>query len=211
MTGLLGSGRTEVMESIFGYRHADSGKIIMDGAPVEIKSVNDAMAHGIGYVPEDRLIEGLFLEQSIEENISVAKWDSLTNHFMLDKKAMGELAQYGVGQFHIVTDDVKKTVQTLSGGNQQKAVLARWLARDLKVLILNGPTVGVDIGAKYDIHGIIRELAKKGMAVIVISDDLPEILENCNRVLIMNAGMIKGELVPSETDQAELTSLIMGG
>ncbi len=211
MTGLLGSGRTELMESIFGYRRADSGKIIIDGTPVEIKSVNDAMDHGIGYVPEDRLIEGLFLDQSIEENISVAKWDNLTNRFMLDKKAMGELAQGGVDQFHIVTDDVKKTVQKLSGGNQQKVVLARWLARDLKVLILNGPTVGVDIGAKYDIHGIIRALAKKGMAVIVISDDLPEILENCNRVLIMNAGMIKGELVPSETDQTELTSLIMGG
>ncbi len=114
-------------------------------------------------------------------------------------------------RFNIVTDGIKKTVQTLSGGNQQKVVLARWLARDLKVLVLNGPTVGVDIGAKFDIHGIIRGLAKKGMAVIIVSDDLPEIMENCSRIIVMNSGAIKGELIPSETDQGELASLIIGG
>ncbi|MEA4853704.1 MAG: sugar ABC transporter ATP-binding protein [Christensenella sp.] len=200
LTGLLGSGRTELAETLFGYRNADSGEILISGKKVKIKSVEDGVANGIGYVPEDRLTEGLFLIQSINDNLAVSKWSSYANKFgIVDKQASRNAVNDAIENFRVKVGSIDDPIQTLSGGNQQKILLARWLALDLKVLILNGPTVGVDIGAKYDIHTIIRELAQKGLAVIIISDDLPELSENCNRVLIMNGGRITGETETIDT------------
>lgn len=209
ITGLLGSGRTELVLSLFGIHPADSGEIKIGGNPVQINSVKEAIKNGIGYVPEDRLTEGLFLPQSISRNITVSKLDKLSTKmgFLKDREIDSEVEKW-IKDLKIATNNAVRPVQTLSGGNQQKVVLARWLATDLSVLILNGPTVGVDIGSKHDIHAILRSLAAEGLAVIVISDDLPEILNNCNRVLIMRSGRIVGEVKPGDTTEKQLAEMV---
>jgi simple sugar transport system ATP-binding protein len=208
ITGLLGSGRTELVLSLFGIYPADSGEIIIDGETVQINKVKDAIKRGIGYVPADRLTEGLFLPQSINYNIVVSKLDKMASKLgLLRRKKIESEVDRWISDLSIRTNNATRPVQTLSGGNQQKVILARWLATDLKVLILNGPTVGVDIGSKFDIHARIRELANEGLAVIIISDDLPEVLTNCNRVLVMRNGSIASELNSNETDEKELAEI----
>jgi simple sugar transport system ATP-binding protein len=208
ITGLLGSGRTELVLSLFGIYPADSGEIKLNGKPVKIQKVQDAIKHGIGYVPADRLTEGLFLPQSINYNVVVSKLDKVASRlgFLKNKKIETEVDKW-ISDLSIRTNNATRPVQTLSGGNQQKVILARWLATDLSVLILNGPTVGVDIGAKYDIHARIRALAEEGLAVIIISDDLPEVLHNCNRVLVMRNGQIARAMHTSETDEKQLAEI----
>lgn len=209
ITGLLGSGRTELALSLFGALPSDTGEIRVEGKPVKLDSVRTAIAHGIGYVPEDRLTEGLFLERSIGSNIVISEIDSFVSKFgVLDQaKADAEAARW-VKDLRIATPDPANAVNTLSGGNQQRIVLAKWLATKPKVLILNGPTVGVDIGSKHDIHRILRELAAEGLAVIIISDDISEVIQNCNRVMVMNAGRIVAEVDPATTSDAELAELM---
>lgn len=208
ITGLLGSGRTELVLSLFGIYPADSGEIKLDGKPIKVKKVQDAIKHGIGYVPADRLTEGLFLPQSINYNVVVSILDKLVSKlgFLKGKNIDTEVDKW-ISDLSIRTNNATRPVQTLSGGNQQKVILARWLATDLKVLILNGPTVGVDIGAKYDIHARIRALAEEGLAVIIISDDLPEVLNNCNRVLVMRNGQIARTMNAQDTDEKQLAEL----
>lgn len=209
ITGLLGSGRTELVQSIFGIKPADSGEIWIDNKITSIRSVKDAMNCGIGYVPEDRLTEGLFLQQSIADNMVISNLEKLSQNLgILKEEEIDEEVKGWIEKLAIMTSDGLKPVQTLSGGNQQKVVLARWLSRELKILILNGPTVGVDIGSKYDIHKLLKHLAKNGLAVVIISDDIKEILENCNRILIMRNGHIIGETTPSETSESKLTQII---
>lgn len=207
ITGLLGSGRTELVQSIFGYIPYESGKIFLEGKEIKISSIKDAIDNKIGYVPEDRLTEGLFLIQSIESNIGVSKLDEFSHKGIIDKKRMETEVDKWIKKLSIATTDSQLPVQALSGGNQQKVVLSRWLANDLKVLILNGPTVGVDIGAKFDIHALIKSLAEKGLSVIIISDDLPEVLENCHRVLVMRNGRIVENKLTSEITQQQLDEL----
>lgn len=209
ITGLLGSGRTELALSLFGALKADSGEMRIEGAPVKLKTVRDAIGHRIGYVPEDRLTEGLFLERSISSNIVISEIDSFVSSLgALDQKKADAEAQRWVDRLRIATPDPENAVNTLSGGNQQRIVLAKWLATNPRVLILNGPTVGVDIGSKHDIHRVLRDLATEGLAVIIISDDIPEVLQNCNRVLVMNAGRIVTEIDPDTTSEAELAALM---
>lgn len=210
ITGLLGSGRTELVQSIFGYSPADAGDILVHGKKTTIGSVREGIQHRIGYVPEDRLTEGLFLIQSISRNTTATKLDKLSNRFGIvdQKKADSEVEQW-IKELSVATNNAQRPVQTLSGGNQQKVVLARWLANELDVLILNGPTVGVDIGAKYDIHALIHRLAEKGLSVIIVSDDLPEVLDNCHRVLIMRAGRIVGETPATQTTAQQLAEMSM--
>jgi simple sugar transport system ATP-binding protein len=194
ITGLLGSGRTELALALFGREAIDTGKIIMDGKEVRLRSVKHAIRHGIGYVPEDRLTEGLFLSQSIARNTVASVIDRMKGKFaFLSRSTMKGIVSHWVSDLKIKTANVENPVQTLSGGNQQRVVLAKWLATQPKVLILNGPTVGVDIGSKKDIHDILRKLSDDGMAIVIISDDIPEVLNNCNRVLIMRKGRIVGE------------------
>jgi simple sugar transport system ATP-binding protein len=194
ITGLLGSGRTELALSLFGYQKADSGNLFLDGEPVRIRSVNDAIKNGIAYVPEDRLSEGLFLTHTIGKNImagSVRKYLGKTG--LLDLAQIGKQSMDWIRELKIATPSSELPVSSLSGGNQQRVVIAKWLARNPRLLILNGPTVGVDVGSKADIHSILRKLAKEGMGVIIISDDLPELIENCSRILLMRKGMISEE------------------
>lgn len=210
ITGLLGSGRTELVEAIFGYNKADFGEIFIDGQKAIINKVKDAINYGIGYIPPERIKEALFLSQPIADNISITKWDDFSNKLgVIDEKKVKESVDEWVSNLSIKINSSSDPVRTLSGGNQQKCVLAKWLSIDLKVLILNGPTVGVDIGAKFDIYRLIKELAAKGLAVIIISDDLSEVLTNCNRVLVMRRGKIVTETLPSEVDSSKLASLVI--
>jgi simple sugar transport system ATP-binding protein len=211
ITGLLGSGRTELVETIFGIAQPDSGSIEIGGKPAHLHSVKDAVRAGIGYVPSDRLTEGLFLPQAIERNIVVAVLERLSGWFgVLRRKAVTETTERWIADLAIATRDASLPVRTLSGGNQQKVVLARWLANDLKVLILNGPTMGVDIGSKYDIHALIRRLAAGGLAVIIVSDDLPEILACASRIVVMQNGAFVRELDPASTTESKLGELSTG-
>lgn len=211
ITGLLGSGKTELIECLFGVEHIHSGSFVISGQEVQIQSVKDAVSLGIGYVPEDRLTEGLFLEQSIEDNITVAKLDEFAKKIwgILDKKEVYKESEHWIQTLAIKTNNADNAVQTLSGGNQQKVVLSKWLALNLQILLLNCPTAGVDIGAKYDIHTFIRKMAKKGLSVIVVSDDLPEVMSLCDRILIMKAGKITAEFATTEINEQELSRMTM--
>ena len=194
ITGLLDSGRTELALSMFGLKPADSGCILKDGKEIRITNPREAIANSIGYVPEDRLSEGLFLTQSIGDNIIISEIDKLKKkNGQFDLKKRDEEIEKWVKELEIKTKNPNNAATTLSGGNQQRIVLAKWLACNLDVLILNGPTVGVDIGSKHDIHMVLQRLANQGLGVIIISDDLPEVIQNCSRVLVIKNGKIKSE------------------
>lgn len=209
ITGLLGSGRTELALSLFGLLKPNSGDIILNGKKVNISSPIQAQNLRIGYVPEDRLTEGLCLLQPIADNITLSSLKQLSKVLGYIRQAdMNSTANDWVGNLSIVTDDVNKFVSTLSGGNQQKVVLSKWLNTELDVLILNGPTVGVDIGAKQDIHHLVRGLADEGLAVIVISDDLSEVVINCNRVIVMKDGSIVGKMEGEDLNQEAILNII---
>ncbi len=206
ITGLLGSGRTELALSLFGVLPADSGEILISGKPVRVNNIQDALAHGIGYVPEDRLTEGLFLERSISNNIIARVLDELRNGpIALDSKRVKAQVAEWVRRLSIKTTDPELPVKTLSGGNQQRVVLAKWLASKPKVLILNGPTVGVDVGSKAELHSIVKQLAREGLGVIIISDDIPELMQTCNRILLMRRGRVAERFERREIDEIELT------
>ena len=208
ITGLLGSGRTELADTIFGYHKADSGEILSHGKKVENGSVKDGIANGIGYVPPERNVQGLFMEQSIADNISITRWKDHADRLgFVNEKSIEDSVAHWVKELSIKINDPQDNMKTLSGGNAQKCVLAKWLSLDLKVLILNGPTVGVDIGAKYDIYKLTKKLAENGLAVIIISDDIREVLSNCNRVLVMRQGRLAEERMTSELDEASLSAL----
>ncbi len=210
ITGILGSGRTELALSLFGIHKADSGTIYISDKQVEVNSPVVAMKNNIGYVPEDRLTEGLFLQQSIGDNIIVSELDNMTNRFgLLEHEKIDTEIEKWIDTLSIATPNIKNLCNTLSGGNQQRVVLAKWLARDLDILILNGPSVGVDIGSKYDIHEVLKDLAHNGLAVIIISDDIPEILSLSSRIIVLKEGRILKEMQAVDTNVAELTEFMM--
>lgn len=206
ITGLLGSGRTELALALFGKKPADQGKIYRDGKVVNIDSIQAAMSHGIAYVPEDRLTEGLFMEQSIQRNMFATIYECFVNRLGLlrlheiDRASSETITRYGIN-----TDRFRNPVHSLSGGNQQRVMLARWMMTDARVLILNGPTVGVDVGSKFAIHEMLREIARSGVGVIICSDDMQEIIQTCNRVLIMQDGMITDELQTEGIDDSVIS------
>ncbi|MBZ7925893.1 sugar ABC transporter ATP-binding protein [Ensifer adhaerens] len=191
ITGLLDSGRNELALALAGVSPAESGGVRLEGKEICLQRPADAIASGIGYVPEDRLSEGLFLSQSIRDNIMVPVLDRLRNAFgVLDGRRSRTLAEQTVGDLQVASAGVDKPVQSLSGGNQQRVLIGRWLTINPKLLILHGPTVGVDVGSKDTIYRIIQRLAGEGMGVIIISDDLPELLQNCDRIMVMRKGRV---------------------
>jgi simple sugar transport system ATP-binding protein len=209
LSGLLGSGRTALARSLFGIDPADGGHIFVKGRQVTIRTVDDAIDRRIACVPEDRLTEGLFLEQSIERNIVVTILDRLRGRLgLVDPHRTRESSRQWVQKLDIKTPDTRSAVANLSGGNQQKAVLAKWLATEARIWILNRPTAGVDIGAKMDIHRRIRELAESGLGVLIISDDLPELAQTCSRVLVMHLGRIVGEISGDRLDERNLAETL---
>ncbi|MEO1951550.1 sugar ABC transporter ATP-binding protein [Thioclava sp.] len=195
MSGLIGAGRKAIAQAIFGLRNDMTGEMRVDGKPVMPKNVPEAIAAGIAYVPEDRLSEGLFLTRSIRDNAIVSSLSRFAPHLWLDAEKAGEETHKMFGEMAISAPGIDVPVGTLSGGNAQRVMIGRWLITDARVLILNGPTVGVDVGSKEQIHGIIQDLTRNNdLAVLMISDDLPELAANCNRVLCMTEGRITGEL-----------------
>jgi simple sugar transport system ATP-binding protein len=209
ITGLLGSGRTELATAIFGLNNPDSGEILIDGKIEKINSAWQAIDLGICYLSEDRLGKGLFIEKEIGENLEVTLIKDFVGKSGLIqknklKKKIGELAQ----ELNIKTPSLDLTISSLSGGNQQKVVVAKWIAANPKIFILDGPTVGIDVGSKSDIHNIIRGLAEKGIGIIIISDEIPEIMHNTNRILVMQRGRIIKEIATDCTNEEELYSII---
>ena len=209
ITGLLGSGRGELGDALFGLAPAQSGKIILNGKEIQIHSIQDAMNNKIAYVPEDRLTQGLFLERSILDNTMAA---SIKNYFKkgkLDYKAMEIATDDWIKTIGVATPSAKPAIRTLSGGNQQKVAIAKWLNTSPDLLVLNGPTVGVDIGSKSDIHAILHRLAKGGVGIIVISDDLSELVQNCNKMIVMRNGKV-AEVIDNTVDETTLADMLSG-
>lgn len=193
--GLLGAGRTELASSIFGMNPPESGKILLHGKEVNFKNNRDAIASGIAYVPEDRLLQGLVLNQSVENNTIISIIQKLKNKFgMIDKKECRQITQRWIDELHIKSATPEIHASAMSGGNQQKIVISKWLSTEPEVLILDQPTNGIDIAAKNTIYELIRELSKQGMSIILISDEAAEIYYNCPRALVMHKGKIVKEL-----------------
>lgn len=209
ITGLLGSGRTELALSLFGMTQPDSGTITLAGEPVRFATVRDAVDRGIAYVPEDRLKLGLVLEQSVSANIIVTVLDQLAGVLRLIPRAARErTVRDWIRDLAIKVADPENPVKTLSGGNQQRVVVAKWMARKPRVLILDSPTVGVDISAKDGIYEIVKRLAADGVAVIMISDEIPEVLYHSHRILVMRGGRITGERIPFRSSEPELMAAV---
>ena len=210
ITGLIGAGRTELAQALFGLNAADSGEIYIDGERVAIRNPQDAIRNGIALLPEDRLTQGLYLSESIRDNIVVTVLDRLVGKLgLLDAAKREKEGDSWIDLLKIKTSSARAGVRTLSGGNQQRVVLAKWLATAPRIFILDGPTVGIDIGSKHNIHAIIRDLAGKGMAIILISDEVPEVLANCNRLLVMAEGRIAARIDDAtKTSEAEVLKII---
>lgn len=205
ITGLLGSGRGEIAEALFGIGRVSSGVVRVKGQPVTLSGPQDAVAAGIGYVPQDRLTQGLFLNQSIMKNVMASAISRFLGPFGLVKtKDIQTTTTDWIKDLRIKTDNPQNVATSLSGGNQQRVVLAKWLAMAPSVLILNGPTVGVDIGSKREILEIIRQKALEGMAVVIVSDDIPEIVQIANRVIVIQKGETAAELTASDLSEARL-------
>ncbi len=213
LAGLVGSGRTQLAEILFGLTPADAGEIRVHGQEgtrtVRLASPRDAIAAGIAYVPEDRRQHGVVLEMSVASNASLASLGAVSRRGLIDRGREQAAAERYVEQFRIKTPSVAVDVGTLSGGNQQKVALARWLSTDPSILILDEPTQGVDVGSKAEIHGLMRTLAEQGLAIIMISSELPEILGMSDRIAVMHAGRIRGILDRADATQASVLALAL--
>jgi rhamnose transport system ATP-binding protein len=194
LAGLVGAGRTEVCRTLFGIDRPSSGTIEIGGTPVAIRRPTDAMSHGMAFVPEDRQHEGLLMPMSIEENASLAALRKLSKFGWVDRKEESKLALEFAQKLQTVFRSILQPVQELSGGNQQKIVLAKWLLTQPKLLILDEPTRGVDVGAKDEVHRLILQLVEQGLALLIVSSDLPELLALCDRVVVMREGSVIREL-----------------
>jgi ribose transport system ATP-binding protein len=211
MAGLMGAGRTELAEALFGVRPMAAGQVAIDGRPVRIRSPRDAIAAGIFLIPEDRRHQGLILEQNIRQNISLASLDRLNVLGLVARRRERELAERMRERLNIRTSDVEKLAGLLSGGNQQKIVIAKWLARSPRLLMLDEPTRGIDVGAKAEIYALMRELAAAGVGVLMISSDLEEILGVSDRALVMHQGELAGGLPRERMTEQAIMQLATGG
>jgi rhamnose transport system ATP-binding protein len=209
LAGLVGAGRTELARVLFGLTPATSGTLLLRGQPITIKTPGEAVANGIAYVPEDRRRHGVVLEMSVAANTTLAILQKIARAGMIDFAEEEELATSFVKKFAIKTPTTQTPVGNLSGGNQQKVALARWLATDPAVIILDEPTQGVDVGAKAEIHRLMGDLASRGLAIIMISSELPEVLGMSDRVAVMHGGRIVGLLDRSEATQERVLSLAL--
>ncbi len=211
IAGLVGAGRSELAKALFGIDEVATGKIILEGKEVAIKSPLEAMKNGIALVPENRKEEGLVLIQEVGFNISLPVIDRFDKGYTLDKDHENVLINQYIKSLNIKTPSVKQIVGNLSGGNQQKIVIAKWLAANPKVLILDEPTRGVDVGAKGEIYSIMTDMVKEGVSIIMISSELPEVINMSDRVLVMHNGEITGELQRDELEQEKIMKLATGG
>lgn len=207
--GLVGAGRSEVMRAVFGLDAITGGEILVNGKPVRIKSPADAIKLGMGFVPEDRKNEGLFLRMSVMKNSSIVMMNKVSKHGVINSAQEYETTRSYVEKLNIKTPNMEKEVMELSGGNQQKVVVAKWLSNEPQILIVDEPTRGIDVGAKKEIHNLISNLAKSGVAIIMISSEMPEILGMCDRIYVMHEGRIKSELSRGEATQEKIMEVIL--
>ena len=210
IAGLVGSGRSEFAETLFGLRPADAGDLLLRGAPLRIASPRDALAAGMAYVPEDRRRHGVVLEMSIAANTSLASLPSISRRGLIDRRAELQRAAGLIDRLRIRAAAVDAEAGSLSGGNQQKVALARWLATGPAILILDEPTQGIDVGAKSEIHALMQDLAERGLAIIMISSELPEILGMSDRIAVMRQGSIAGVLPRAEATPPAILALALG-
>lgn len=194
LAGLIGAGRTELCETVFGARRRTGGEVHLMGRPAHFSSPWEAMKAGVGMVPEDRKEAGLFLDMSVTANVGVTNLERVSSGGLISERKHQELAQRFVTKLRVATPSLQQAVGYLSGGNQQKVLLAKWLAREPRLLIVDEPTRGVDVGARAEIYDLLRELAAQGVAVLVVSSDLPEVLSLADRIVVMAEGETVGEL-----------------
>jgi ABC-type sugar transport system ATPase subunit len=208
--GLVGAGRTETARLIFGADHRDAGQIHIDGQPVQIHSPVDAVHAGIGFVPENRATQGLVLKLPVLENVVLPTLNDHARAGWLDQRGLRQAAQEYVDKLDIRTPHLQQKVEFLSGGNQQKVVVAKWLASNPKVLIMDEPTRGIDVGAKAEVHALMSRLAQAGMGIIMISSELPEILAMSDRILVMSEGRVAAILDRAEATQEKIMAYASG-
>jgi ABC-type sugar transport system ATPase subunit len=211
VTGLMGAGRSEVMRAIFGIDRLDAGEIWLNGKRLHIKTPSHAIANGLAMVTEDRKDLGLILCRSIKENMTLASLSKISNGPFVSKKREVRVCDDMVRDIRIKLSHIQQDVESLSGGNQQKVVLAKWLVTKPKLLILDEPTRGIDVGAKTEIYKMISAFAKEGLAIIMISSEMPEIMGMSDRILVMGEGRIKGEFLKNQVTQEEILKTAIGG
>jgi putative multiple sugar transport system ATP-binding protein len=211
IAGLMGAGRTELAMSIFGrsYGQRISGEVQLKGQPVDVSDINKAVHLGIAYVTEDRKEYGLVLENSIKNNLTLANLDGVARGMVLDDHAERQVSREYIDKLNIRCSSMLQDVVNLSGGNQQKVVLGKWLYSNPEVLILDEPTRGIDVNAKFEIYSIINELAAEGKGIVFISSEMPELLGMCDRIYVMNEGRIVGELPAAEASQEKIMRMIV--
>ena len=206
-SGLVGAGRSEVMRAMFGIDRKDGGVIYIDGKAAPIHSAVDALRHHIGFLPEDRKEQALVLKMNVVKNISLAALKTLKSKIFIDRKAEKELALSHIGKLDIRTPSENQLVRNLSGGNQQKVGIAKWMSTNPRILILDEPTRGIDVGAKKEIYDLMDQFASQGVSIIFISSELPEVLGKSDRIIVMHEGIVKGELSGAEATQEKIMQM----
>ena len=209
-SGLVGAGRTELMQAVFGAGAVDAGTILLDGQPYRPRSIGDAVRAGIAYVPEDRKTQGLFLDRSLEENLLCGNLQRCSRGGVVRGSLSRALAEEYCRRLAVKAKGIDQEMRDLSGGNQQKVLLARWLAAAPRVLIVDEPTRGIDVGAKAEIHRLLREYAAAGNGVIVVSSEMPELIGLCDRILVLHEGRLAGEIPGQTATEQELIHLATG-
>jgi ribose transport system ATP-binding protein len=205
LAGLVGAGRTELVRLICGVDRLATGEVFIEGQSVKIKSPADAVRYGIGWVPEDRKLHGLILGMDVQENMTMAILQRISNLIgVVKQKEAKKVANHYVEALSIATPGLTQTVRNLSGGNQQKVVLAKWLSTRPKLLIMDEPTRGIDIGAKAEVHALMSQLSKQGIGILMISSEMPEIIGMSDRVIVMCQGRITGEFERGQLNQEEI-------
>ncbi|MET9517366.1 sugar ABC transporter ATP-binding protein [Streptomyces sp. NPDC002994] len=211
LAGLVGSGRSEVLETIYGARKPTAGRVLVDGQPLRPGSVRAAVRAGIGLAPEERKAQGLLMLESVTRNVSVSTLSRFSRGGWLDRTAERKAARAATRELSLRPDNPDARIRTLSGGNQQKAVLARWLLRGCRVLLLDEPTRGVDVGARAELYAVIRRLADEGLAVLLVSSEVPEVLGLADRVLVLREGRVVHTAPARELDEHRVLDLVMEG
>ena len=210
LSGLMGAGRTEVIEGIFGIKPIDSGEIIINGKPVQIKSPQDAIKHGLALLTEDRKLTGIMGVLPVRDNMMIASLGNYAKAGMLNKRIINETCAREKNRLELKTPSMDQLTKLLSGGNQQKVLVSRWLLTVPDILILDEPTRGIDVGAKSEIHRLMSKLAQEGKAIIMISSELPEILGMSDRVLVMHEGRVGGVFERKDATQENIMRAATG-
>ena len=210
IAGLMGAGRTEILEGIFGVARIDAGEIIVSGKPVRIREPGDAIAAGLGLLPEDRKVTGIMGVLSVRDNMTIASLGRFSPTGFLDRRRMDAACKAQREALAIKTPTLDQLIKLLSGGNQQKVLVSRWLLTSPEVLMIDEPTRGVDVGAKAEIHRLMSQLAREGKAIIMVSSEMPEILGMSDRVLVIHQGRITGEFTRAEVTQEKIMAAATG-